>query len=213
MIKFRQKAFNEIADGAWIGATTGISVGTALATGGLKLTNVPGVAKFVPKDKDSWANQKWATAVSGAIVGAALGALVGTVKEINKAVSRSNTDNRLMSKVLKGLNKFKEGQDFTRDPKIATLLKTKICIAFTKNAAEFKVLVNTEGDKKLKALSEKVIRKLPTNVQARHQQASNKFNEIEITTISHASSNIDLVTGLVTDFIENGYPVYIIEVG
>lgn len=208
MIKFRQKAFNEIADGAWKGGVAGFSIGGALAAGGLRIKDVPGVAKFVPGG-----DKPWTTTACGAIIGAALGALVGTAKEINKAVSNSNADNRLMNGVLKNLNKYQEGKDFTRDPKTATLLKTKVCIAFTRDAANFKVLVNTEGDKKLKALNEKVIRRLPSNIQARHQQASNKFNEIEITTISHASSNIELVTGLISGFIDGGYPVYIIEVG
>lgn len=211
MIKFRQKAFNEIADGAWKGAAAGLSLGTILGSGGLKLTNTPGVSKLVPKS--GWADQRWSTSVAGAIVGAALGTLVGTVKEVDKIISGRTADARLMKKVVEGLKGFEEGKDFTRDPKTATLLRTKVCIAFTRNAAEFKVLVNTEGDKRLKSLSEKVIRKIPTNVQTRHQQASNKFNEIEITTVSRIQENAGLVIRLVTEFIEGGYPVYIIEVG
>ena len=210
MIKFRQKSFNEIIDGAWKGGAAGLTMGTTLAGAGLRINNVPGAAKFVSKS-----DGPWPVLAAGTIIGAALGALVGTAKEINKYISQAGTDNRLMKGILRGLKSqgYVEGKNFTRDPKTANLLKTKICIAFTRDAADFKILINMEGDPKLKSLSDKIIRKLPSSARARHQQASNKFNDIEIVTMSQAKSNIELITGLTTNFIEGGYPVYLVEVG
>lgn len=212
MIKFKQKSFNEIFDGAWKGGVLGAGAGTALGAGGLTLGDLE-TGKLIKFQNKSYRDKPWAVTVGGVLVGAALGALVGTIKEINKVVNRKGTDSRLMADVLKGLEKYKEGKDYTRDPKTANNLQTKVCIAFTKNAADFKVLVNVAKDGKLKALSERIINKLPKNIKSSRHQASDKFNEIEIATVSDASSNVSLITGLVVDFIQGGYPVYIVEVG
>ena len=214
MIRFRQKSFNDIVDGAWKGGVLGASIGTVLAGGGgLRLNNAPGVSKLMPAGKDSWAGKPWAVTVGGTIVGASLGALVGTIKEINKIINRSGADSRLMKGILKELRSYKNGVDYTTDPKTANSLRTKVCIAFTKNAAEAKILVNMEGDRRLKDLSDKLTRRFPSNVRVRYQQATNKFNEIEITTISDAPSNIRLISSLVSGYIDGGYPVYLVEVG
>ena len=43
--------------------------------------------------------------------------------------------------------------------------------------------------------------------------ASNKYNEINLSTISKTSSNINEAVALISQFIDGGYPVYIVEVG
>lgn len=167
------------------------------------------------KDEAGIISQKMAILGASTIIGAALGALLGAVKDINSKLSRLGADNRLMSDVLKELKRksFKEDIDFTRDPKLANDLKTKVCILITRDAANLKTVVNTVDDPKLKRLSDKITRGLTAKAQVRHNQTSNKYNEITISTISNCPSNVKTVTELATGFIKAGYPVYLVEVG
>ena len=141
------------------------------------------------------------------------GALLGTVKEIDKHVSQGNADDRLMGSVIKELEKkgYKEGKEFTRDPKQASTFK--VCIVLTSDGANLRLLVNVIKDPKLKQTTDKVIRSLTGKPQVRNNTASNKYNEISISTISNTPSNIKTVTELASGFIKAGYPTYIVEVG
>lgn len=184
-----------------------------------KLTNQPIIDNagdpVYKKDEAGIISQKMAIMGASTLIGAALGALFGAVKDINSKISRLGADNRLMSDVLKELKRksFKEDIDFTRDPKLANDLKTKVCILITRDAANLKTVINTVNDPKLKKLSDKITRGLTANAQVRHNQTSNKYNEITISTISNCPSNVKTITELATGFIKAGYPVYLVEVG
>lgn len=224
MIKFKQKDFsNYIVSDAVKGATIGAAVGSVIG-GGAAPEKLP-VVKFLPgakeynnlrhgkKDTEGKIKQQLAIMGTSVILGAALGALLGTVKEIDKHVSQGNADNRLMGSVIKELEKkgYKEGKEFTRDPKQASTFK--VCIVLTRDGANLRLLVNVIKDPKLKQTTDKVIRSLTGKPQVRNNTASNKYNEISISTISNTPSNIKTVTELASGFIKAGYPTYIVEVG
>ena len=224
MIKFKQKDFsNYIVSDAVKGATIGAAVGSVIG-GGAAPEKLP-VTKFLPgaqkyndlrhgkKDAEGKIKQQMAVMGTSVILGAALGALVGTVKEIDKHVSQRNADDRLLGNVIKELEKkgYQEGKEFTRDPKQATT--NKVCIVLTRDGANLRLLVNVVKDPKLKATTDKVVRSLTGKPQVRNNTASNKYNEISISTISNTPSNIKTVTELASGFIKAGYPTYIVEVG
>lgn len=224
MIKFKQKDFsNYIVSDAVKGATIGAAVGSVIG-GGAAPEKLP-VVKFLPgakeynnlrhgkKDTEGKIKQQLAIMGTSVILGAALGALLGTVKEIDKHVSQGNADDRLMGSVIKELEKkgYKEGKEFTRDPKQASTFK--VCIVLTRDGANLRLLVNVIKDPKLKQTTDKIIRSLTGKPQVRNNTASNKYNEISISTISNTPSNIKTVTELASGFIKAGYPTYIVEVG
>lgn len=207
MIEFRQKNFGILSD-----ITTGAALGGSAGSIG---------ALFRRKGNGSEAGKQeaWRDAlkisIAGTIIGAALGALVGGIKEISTQVNRKNTvDRRLMSKVIEYLKKdgLKEGIDFTKDPKTATSLKTKVCVVISKVSGELRISVNLVSDPKLKTVSDEIIKRLP-NIAASTEKMSDKFNDITITSISDASADAGLVVGVVEKFIHSGYPVYLVEVG
>lgn len=233
MINFRRKDFSILSDaaqGAGIGAAIG-SFGSIFAPD--KVNNsrtidrktVGNVSSFKFRNKTDYKirnnynnlsnnQRKLAIAGAGAIIGAALGALVGLIKEGDKWISRTNVDKRLMEKVIENLKKtsFKEGTDFTRDPKIADQLKTKVCVVITKISGDLRILINTVNDKKLKDLTDQTVKNIP-NSSVVNTKTSNNYNEITISTISDGSADAGLVTGICTKFIRSGYPVYLVEVG
>lgn len=200
MIKFREKDFsnyivNDAIKGASIGATAG-----ALASGRVK--KVP----FFKEGK--------MLAGAGAIIGAALGALVGTARQLNEHFNRKGADNRLMAPILRELNKkyYREDQDYTRDPKKANSLGTKVCLVISSDGSDFKMLVNTADDPELRNLSRKLSKNIPA-AQVSTNFASNKYNEIQISTVRDVRSNLNAVLSVVDGFIQAGYPVYLVEVG
>jgi hypothetical protein len=202
MIKFRQKQFgmvSSVRNGAAIGATIG-----TLAT------KLP-----IFKKKDD----NWKTELSiiggGTIIGAGLGLLVGLTKDISTKVNRATTvDARLMQGVIENLKKdnFREGIDYTRDPKIANDLKMKVCIVISKNSGNMQLLVNTVADTKLKTVTLNMAKNIP-NTATVNTKLSDKYNDISISTVSDSSANLGLVTGIAEYFIRNKYPVYLVEVG
>ena len=205
MIKFRQKDFSivkHIVSGAGIGASIGGTLGKAKVKIPFKFNN----KTVVLKDRSLF--------TAGAIIGAALGTISGAIVEGSRIISKKNVDNRLMEKVVEDLKKtgFKEGYDFTRDPKKANELKTKVCIVVSKNSGDLRVLINTVSDPKLFGLVEKTVKNIP-NTSAITKKVSDKFNDITITTISDSSADVGLVAGLAEKFIRSKYPVYLIEVG
>lgn len=229
MIVFKKKDFSILSDtvrGASIGASLG-TFGSVFAPKkvkfrlGKKIKNdkirgkLENVNRFGEKYNDLKSHEKKLAIVgAGTIIGAALGALVGLVKESDKFISRTNVDKRLMKTVIENLKKqhFKEGQDFTRDPKIADQLKTKVCIVITKYSGDLRILINTISDKKLDNLTEQTIKNLQ-NTSVVNKKASNNYNEITISTISDGSADAGLITGICEKFIHSGYPVYLVEVG
>lgn len=215
--KFRRKNYSILSDtlkGASIGASIG-TIGSMIAPKKLKVnekSNFGSVREGY--NKLSKSEKKLAMVGAGTIVGAALGALVGVIKEGDKYISRSNTDKRLMNIVVDNLKKqsFVEGKDFTRDPKVADRLKTKVCIVITKYSGDLRILINTVFDKKLDELTNQTVNNIK-NISAITKKASNNYNEITISTISDGSADAGLITGMCERFIHSGYPVYLVEVG
>lgn len=214
MIKFRQKDFS-ILSSTVTGAGIGGSLGTFIPMFGKK-------HEITFKNKDGDTEKKMEYDISktkgmaiGLIVGAALGALVGTVKEVSKKVNRKNTvDRRLLEKVLLDLNHkgFKEGIDYVLDPQKANRMRTKVCIVISKYSDELRVLINTVKDPKLSQLATNVVKNIPnsSNVVTR---ATDKYNDIVISTISDSSVDAGLICGIAEKFIHSGFPVYLVEVG
>ena len=202
MIKFRQKQFGMISsvkNGAAIGATIG-----TLAT------KLP---MFKKKD-DNWKTEL-SIIGGGTIIGAGLGLLVGLTKDISTRVNRATTvDARLMQGVIENLKKdsFREGYDYTRDPKTANDLKMKVCIVISKNSGNMQLLVNTVADTKLKTVTLNMAKNIP-NTATVNTKLSDKYNDISISTVSDSSANLGLITGIAEYFIRNKYPVYLVEIG
>ena len=210
MIQFKQKQYNLLADmakGAAIGGTLGNLVGF------FRKDTVP------TGQNDPQKTSKFMKAINlagmGAVVGAALGAVASGVKEISKLVSTKTTvDKRLMQTLVSILKKdnLVEGKDFTRDPKIANNLKTKVCLAITRNSGDLRLLINTVSDQKLKTITDEVTKRIP-NVSAVTKNINDKFNEISVTCISDSTTDAGLLAGIAEKFIHSGYPVYLVEVG
>lgn len=203
MVKFREKNFSHFMSDTIKGASIGAGLGTL-------------VLPFLPKEaasKDNFINNSKSVGIS-TLVGAALGAVIGLIRDGEQLIKRSRVDNRLMSFVVDGLKGqgFKEGSDFTRDPKKATQLRTKVCIVITKVSGEFSLLVNTISDNKLKNITSELIKNLP-NTSTYTENISDKFNDITISSISDSSVTAGLVIGICERFIRSGFPVYLVEVG
>lgn len=208
MIEFRQKSFS-FSSNLLKGAILGSSVGTVAANFG---------ARFRKKRGDSDPSSGL-DGLTTTFVGAGLGALVGIiaagVDEVSNNINIRNTaKNRLMNNIVDALKAagFKEGSDFTRDPKESNRLKTKICISVSKSDGDLYILVNQIADPKLKDVTKDLTKNIP-NLSAVTEKRSDRFNELVITTISDSSADAGLVAGIAERFIRSGYPVYLIEVG
>lgn len=153
--------------------------------------------------------------LGGMAVGAALGAIVGGIMDLSEAKYRKSTVNaRLLKGVVENLKKsgYVEGEDFTRDPKKANLMKTKVCLVISKTADSVRLLINTIKDPKLKTLSSGIIKNLPSMTTVT-EKASDRFNELNITTMTTNNGDAVWVESVIERFITSGYPVYLVEVG
>jgi hypothetical protein len=154
----------------------------------------------------------------GTLIGAALGLVYSIVKDVSNDRNRENTvDNRLMKSIVSLLkaNGLKEGKDFTRDPKIATDLRTKVSIVVNRDSGDLKLIVNSVSDYKLKKTMDDIIRKSKShsnNPIRVSENLSDRYNDISIITVEDPS-NAKLVAGIVEGLVKEGYPVYILEVG
>lgn len=215
MYIFRQKKYsNEIISEAIKGA----GIGGTLGTIGTLFT--PKSIKFAGKSGQKYNNlsdfhKNSIVTGTGIILGAALGALVGTVKEIDKKISRLNASNRLMQNVVDNLKRigFKSETDFTLNPKTANSLKTRICIVISKYSDELRLLINTASDPELKAISTEIIKNLPKTSVTLNEKIGDRFNEINISTISAGKQDSGFISGIAEMYIRRGYPVYLVEVG
>lgn len=150
---------------------------------------------------------------AGMVFGAALGALVGTGKAIGKKINQKRTvDSRILEDVVRNLKPYKEGKDFTRDPKVASDLKTRICIVLSKISGEQQILINLASDKKLEELAEKAINLLPQSNTKVNKTISDKYNDIIINSIPDKTMP-RVIANMAEIFIKAHYPVYLIEVG
>lgn len=210
MIEFRQKEFG-LSSNVLTGSSIGAGIGTLAANlGGFRFR------RGAPKvDKAQYGTEALKTVLIGAALGAFAGVLYTAADEVSKKINkRSTINNRLMDTVVHALKSagLKEGTDFTRSPKEASRLKTKVCISISKVDGDLRVLINQVSDPKLKEITKDMISTIP-NTSAITEKQSDRFNDIIITTISDSSADAGLVTGIAERFIHSGYPVYLVEVG
>jgi len=195
MIEFRQKDFSFLSSTLGM-ASTGATIG-----GGYGLFRAKQKAPIY--------------SIQGFLAGAALGALLGVLDDQRTKFNRKRTvDNRLMKTVVENLKKdnFKEGQDFTRDPKRASELKTRVAIYISRVSGDLRIGINMISDSRLQELAKDLVKNIP-NKSAVNERTSDRFNDIVITTISDSSMDAGLVTGVAERFIHSGYPVQLVEVG
>ena len=212
MIKFRARNFsNYIISDAATGAQTGAILGTLFSPAFAALTK-----KATKMNLGSWVKYVGSTLGVGLLVGAALGILVGAVRTVGEKINQeTTTDDRLMKWIIQDLkNKgFKEGTDFTRDPKTADRLRTKISIVVSRVNGDLKLVINAADDIKLSRLAYNITKNIPSST-AKTEKVSDKYNELTITTISGVqSSDAGFVSGICEKLIRSGYPIYILEVG
>lgn len=192
IFSFREDIFN----GAALGATTG----TAIASGYMLKPEIKKETKVVVP-----------------LVGAALGALVGgswaALKWLDQRTSRFNSGHSLIKEVRRMLSKagYREGTDWTGDPKKATLLKTKVCFVISRSADELGLLINTVSDPKLGQVTKTVLSKLPAGSR-KTEKVSDRFNEVTITSFP-GSDDAVYIFGVIEKFLKAGFPVHIMEVG
>ena len=106
---------------------------------------------------------------------------------------------------------YREGTDWTGDPKKATLLKTKVCFVISRSADELGLLINTVSDHKLGQVTKEVLSKLPPGSR-KIEKVSDRFNEVTITSFP-GSDDAVYIFGVIEKFLKAGFPVHIMEVG
>lgn len=210
MVKFREKDYSVLSDtisGAKIGGAIG-AVGTPI------LGRLKKGGKFSNKNSNDPDFIKKSLMVTGGgiLLGAALGMLVGTAKAIGTKINRATTvDDRLLDDVVGKLGNNKLNKDFTRDPKIANELKTKVCLVVSKYSDDLRILINTVSDPKLKAITDAIVKEVPRG-SIKTNTTSNKYNEITLSTLS-SGKDASVIAEIAKAYIQKGYPVYLVEVG
>ncbi len=171
------------------------------------------VADVYNNASDSGAVRRSIVALGSVAIGASLGALVGVIYDIAGIVDKKKVNRRLLTRVVSDLKKigFKEDEDFTVNPKTASLLKTKVCLGISRTADEMKFLVNTVNDPKLEKLAREITKNLPS-MSTRTERVTDRFNDITITT-SSGQDNSTFVASIAEKFIRSGYSIQLVEVG
>ena len=210
MVSFKKKEFSILGS-----TIKGASIGGTLGMGAVPVIFRKKEIKIGKETIGKGFEKSTIGLAAGTILGAALGFLAGGIKEASKFINRARTvDNRLMPKIIEDLKKggFKEGKDYTRDPKAANGLKTRVCIVVTKYSDDLRILINTVSDQKLAQITKETIKNIP-NSSVVNEKLTDKYNDITISTISDDSADSALVSNIAERFIRNGYPVYLVEVG
>ena len=192
-----EKRYGEITNTALKGGSWGLTLGT-------------GFAAFM---KGKTPQAKALVALTGAALGALAGTVWGTVKAVDSKISQSESGHKLIKEVIKNLNRagYKRDSEWTTDPKTANLMKTKVCVVFSRSADELGLMINMASEPELKKISEEATKNLPWGSKAT-EKISDRFNEIQITSIPSKTDAV-YIFGKIEKFIQAGYPVYLIEVG
>jgi hypothetical protein len=197
----REKSYGAISNSAAKGALAGSTVGAVLALQFMKRSQLgsPRAKAMVP--------------LVGAALGGLAGSLWGVVKTLDTKISQSLTGHKLIEEVIKNLKRagYREGQQWTLDPKKATLMKSKVCVVLSQSADNTGILVNMANDPKLKEISLEITNSLPTGFR-QTEKISDRFNEIQISSFPDKTDATYIFTVL-EKFIKRGFPVYLIEVG
>lgn len=225
MIIFKEKCFGDLSDSlknTLHNTLQGAAIGSAI--GG-------GVAKFYPLTRERKVTAKGGVktvkvkvsvqdaAVGGALIGAALGLIGSAIKETANYFNKERTvNNRLLPSVVKKLEAagHKEGMSFTRDPKHADTMKTKVSLVIYKFSDDLRIVVNSESDKKLDTIMNDLTKKMAQSQYGggvHKEEISGKYKDLKITAISDPSTDADYIAWVASNFINNGYPVYLVEVG
>lgn len=201
IFSIREKSYGAITNSAWRGAALGGSIGAGLAL------------QYMDKAQVGSNRAKAMVPLVGAALGGLAGSLWGVVKTLDTKISQSLTGHKLIEEVVKNLKRagFREGQQWTCDPKKATLMKSKVCVVLSQSADNTGILVNMANDQKLKEISEEIINTLPTGFRET-EKISDRFNEIQISSFPDKTDATYIFTVL-EKFIKRGFPVYLIEVG
>ena len=224
---FSQKNHSRVGDYAWNGALIGGTLmGGAIPfipdskfeTSSTTKENKGTGKKFVEKGSKKSMNpfvKKALLELGGIAVGAGLGALAGCIMdETDRRNRKATVNNRLMGDICDNLRRigFIEGRDFVRDPKRASLMKTKICMVISRSSDDLKLVINTVNDYKLKQVTEQITKNLPT-MSTLTEKASDRYNELNITTLASNSGDATWIASIAEKFIKSGFPVYLVEVG
>lgn len=152
---------------------------------------------------------------STTITGAALGAICGMIQNLDDSLSKASANNNnLMDKIQKKLKQlgYVGNKDYTKDPKFANLLKTKVCIVISRSSDDLKLLINMAQDDKLKDATSEIVDRLPKTAVVT-EKAGNRFNDFSVSTLSRGAKDVDFIVRVIEMFIKRGFPVYLVEVG
>ena len=195
---FSERRYGDISANLLKGSIIGSTIGS-------------GIAAYA--DKNRTPRSKALIALVGTALGGLAGALWGTAKAMDTKVSQMGSGHKLIDEVIKNLKRagYKRDSEWTTDPKKANLMKTKVCVVFSRSADELGLLINMASEPELKKISEEATKNLPWGSKAT-EKISDRFNEIQITSLPSKTDAV-YIFGKIEKFIQAGYPVYLIEVG
>lgn len=191
MVKFREKSFSSFKEDVIAGATIGSAIGTSL---------IPIFGKQSLK--------------YGALIGTSLGTLVGMIKWSTRKISQKSASENNITKISNQLISlgYKENLEFTRDPKMANLLKTKVCIVFSKSHSEFKLLINIHNDSSLqKALDSAIKKSAKLNFSKIQEKSLERYKEVKVVSLP-SEDDLNVLIDILRIFIDSGFPVYFVEI-
>lgn len=213
-MKAEQKGFSfgtDFLDNSFKGA----SIGGAL--GGLATPFIVKAKNAAEPSRWEWAKGAAKGAVGGIIVGAALGTLFGIIKNEATSRNRDNTiNNRYLPKVTEMLLNcgFLEDKDFTRDPKTADDLRTRICIMVSRYSTDTRISINCSADFKTQQLIDKMINDLGLSRKVSiKKQGSDRFANIEMLKRTKIDEDVNLIKSISEYLMKKHIPIYLVEVG
>lgn len=213
-MKSEQKGFSfgtDFVDNSFKGASIGGALGSIASPFFVTAKNVANPTKY------EWAKGAAKGAVSGIIVGAALGTLFGIIKNKTILRNRDNTiNNRYLPKVTEMLLKcgFIEDRDFTRDPKTADDLRTRICIMVSRYSTDTRISINCSADFKTQQLIDKMINDLGLSRKVSiKKQGSDRFSNIEMLKRTKIDEDVNLIKSISEYLMKKHIPIYLVEVG
>lgn len=217
IFKPKGKKFSDIRSKIVTGAGLGAGIGSVAS-------QIPGVRDFAkgiifkgrkaPVGDDKSDPTGVIMVGAGTLIGASLGLLLGGIQYAGKKLNQKfTTDNRNMSEIVSDLKRsgFREGKDFTRDPKRSSELQTKVCLVVSNVSGELNLAINTVADPKLDQVTKELLRANQGMKVIPGKKMTDKFNDITITSMD--SKNYRLVSKVCSHYIRNKYPVYLVEVG
>ncbi len=213
-MKSEQKGFSfgtDFVDNSFKGASIGGALGSLATPFIVKAKNAAEPSKW------EWAKGAAKGAVGGIIVGAALGTLFGIIKNETTSRNRDNTiNNRYLPKVTEMLLKcgFIEDRDFTRDPKTADDLRTRICIMVSRYSTDTRISINCSADFKTQQLIDKMINDLGLSRKVSiKKQGSDRFSNIEMLKRTKIDEDVNLIKSISEYLMKKHIPIYLVEVG